>query len=84
MREAYDCFRREGHKMEYLLIEGLGHHWALEHDINAKIWRFLSPHRLFGVGSPIRASGSTMKLRAIRRLNVIATSLVVDGRAGHS
>ncbi len=46
VREAYDCFRREGHPVEFLIIEGLGHHWALEHDINPKIWRFLSPHRL--------------------------------------
>ena len=46
VREAYDCFRRADHPVEFLLIEGLGHHWALEHDVNAKIWRFLSPHRL--------------------------------------
>jgi poly(3-hydroxybutyrate) depolymerase len=46
VREAYECFRREGHPVELLVIEGLGHHWALEHNINAKIWRFLSQHRL--------------------------------------
>ena len=45
VREAFDCFRREGHPVEFLVIEGLGHHWALEHNINAKIWRFLSQHR---------------------------------------
>lgn len=46
VREACDCFRREGHPVELLEIDGLGHQWALEHNINAKIWQFLSPHRL--------------------------------------
>jgi poly(3-hydroxybutyrate) depolymerase len=46
VREAYECFRREGHPVEFLMIEGLGHRWALDRDINAKIWGFLSPHRL--------------------------------------
>ncbi len=44
--ESRDCFRREGHPVEYHMIEGLGHRWALEHDINETIWSFLSEHRL--------------------------------------
>jgi hypothetical protein len=48
--EAYGSFQREGHPVQFLMIDGLGHHWALEHDINAKIWRFLSPHRLLDEG----------------------------------
>jgi predicted esterase len=46
VRKAYDCFRREGHPVRFELIDGLGHRWALEHDINTTIWRFLSQHRL--------------------------------------
>ena len=46
VREACTCFEREGHPAEFLLIEGLGHRWAVEHDVNETIWRFLSRYAL--------------------------------------
>jgi polyhydroxybutyrate depolymerase len=44
--EAVRCFAREGHPVEYLKIPGVGHRWALEVGINARIWTFLSAYRL--------------------------------------
>lgn len=46
VEEAAQCFAREGHPVEYLKIPGVGHRWALEEGVNARIWRFLSKHRL--------------------------------------
>lgn len=46
VRKAYTCFQREGHPVELCLVEGLGHQWAVEHDVNEKIWAFLSRHRV--------------------------------------
>lgn len=46
VKEAYTCFGREGHPVEFCLIEGLGHRWALEHDVNERMWRFLQRYRL--------------------------------------
>ncbi|NQT17913.1 MAG: dienelactone hydrolase family protein [Planctomycetes bacterium] len=46
VQEAYTCFQREGHPVEFCLMEGLGHQWALERDANERIWAFLSRYRL--------------------------------------
>lgn len=46
VRTAHDCFERQGHPTELLVIPELGHCWAREHGINATIWRFLCSHRL--------------------------------------
>ena len=46
VKEACDCFRQEGHPVEFWLIEGLGHTWASEHGINERIWQFLARHAL--------------------------------------
>ncbi len=43
---ARDCFERKGHPTELLIIPELGHRWARDHDINQRIWQFLSPRRL--------------------------------------
>lgn len=43
---AAQCFAREGHPVEYLKIPSVGHRWALEENVNARIWKFLSAHRL--------------------------------------
>jgi poly(3-hydroxybutyrate) depolymerase len=42
VKEACECFQREGHPVQFCLIERLGHEWALEHGVNERIWRFLS------------------------------------------
>lgn len=46
VKAACECFRREGHPVEFCEVEGLGHGWALEQGINERIWRFLSQHAL--------------------------------------
>jgi len=46
VRKAAECFAKEGHPVELLLIHGLGHRWASKQNINATIWEFLSSHQL--------------------------------------
>lgn len=46
VERAHDCCARQGHPTELLVIPGLGHRWARDHDINERIWQFLSPRRL--------------------------------------
>ena len=44
VREAHDCFEREGHPTEFWLLEGIGHRWALPCDINSRVWAYLARH----------------------------------------
>ena len=46
VKKAYTNFGRAGHPVEFCLIEGLGHQWALQHDVHEKMWRFLRRYRL--------------------------------------
>ncbi len=40
-RIARDVCRKEGHRVEWVMLEGFGHFWAeAEHGINARIWEF--------------------------------------------
>jgi poly(3-hydroxybutyrate) depolymerase len=45
VREAYDACRRQGHPSELLELPGVGHQWATGHNVNSRIWQFLSRHR---------------------------------------
>ena len=43
---ATECFRREGHPVEFWKIPGLGHGWCQASDFNERVWRYLAQHRL--------------------------------------
>ena len=43
-RAARDLYQKEGHVVEYVEIEGLGHVWARKQDITDRIWKFFSSH----------------------------------------
>ena len=46
VRAVSDVFAREGHPVEFRIIEGLGHDWPRNQDENKRIWDFLNSHRL--------------------------------------
>ena len=46
VKQAHDIFAESGHPVEFRILEGLGHGWARESQINELIWRFLSQKKL--------------------------------------
>jgi polyhydroxybutyrate depolymerase len=44
--ENRDKYKREGHEVNCVEIDGLGHAWATEQNINEKIWSFFEKHPL--------------------------------------
>ncbi len=46
VREAMTCYEREGHPVQWLVLEGAGHQWSLDRNINERVWQFLSSHAL--------------------------------------
>jgi polyhydroxybutyrate depolymerase len=45
-RENEDKYKREGHEVERVEIDGLGHFWGVKANINDTIWEFFEKHRL--------------------------------------
>jgi len=45
-RENRDKYKREGHKVKYVEVAGLGHIWATKSGINDEIWKFFAAHPL--------------------------------------
>jgi poly(3-hydroxybutyrate) depolymerase len=46
VRAAMTCYEREGHPVQLLVLDGSGHQWSLDRNINERVWRFLSSHAL--------------------------------------
>jgi polyhydroxybutyrate depolymerase len=44
VRVGYDVFKREGHPVEFRVIDGFGHGWPRGE--NERVWEFFSSHRL--------------------------------------
>jgi polyhydroxybutyrate depolymerase len=44
VRAGHDAFKREGHPVEFRVIEGFGHGWPRSE--NERVWNFLARHRL--------------------------------------
>ena len=45
-RENEEKYKREGHEVKRVEIEGLGHIWGVKADTNATIWQFFTDHPL--------------------------------------
>lgn len=45
-RDNRDSYRREGHPVKYVEIDGLGHAWGSGADVNETIWTFFKRHPL--------------------------------------
>ena len=45
-RKARDQYQSWGFPTEYLEVAGLNHLWAVNADVNARIWKFLKEHPL--------------------------------------
>jgi len=41
-----DVYTKEGHKIEYVELAGLGHVWAVKENISEKIWKFFTDNPL--------------------------------------
>jgi poly(3-hydroxybutyrate) depolymerase len=44
VRVGHDAFKREGHPVEFRVIEGFGHGWPRSE--NERVWEFFDSHRL--------------------------------------
>jgi poly(3-hydroxybutyrate) depolymerase len=45
-RKSRDVYTKEGHRVEYVEVAGLGHFWAVKENISDKIWKFFGDHPL--------------------------------------
>ena len=39
-RTSRDAYKKEGHPVEYVEVQGMGHVWARKEDITARMWKF--------------------------------------------
>jgi polyhydroxybutyrate depolymerase len=39
-RTSRDAYKKEGHPVEYVEVQGMGHAWARKEDITARMWKF--------------------------------------------
>ncbi|HLF94914.1 MAG TPA: PHB depolymerase family esterase [Planctomycetota bacterium] len=45
-RKSKEVYTKEGHKVEYVELAGLGHTWAFKENITDKMWKFFLDHPL--------------------------------------